>query len=85
MHIYVLFWGGGVWAALTQHSWASKARLVQEMKKDGVSQNSLFLERYVCYALGMQLDQSKILGAEALREQVQGLPAEAGCGRGFRT
>ncbi|CAE7194681.1 PGR3 [Symbiodinium natans] len=56
---------------------ADRARLVQEMKKDGVSQNSLFLERYVCYALGMQLDQSKILGAEALREQVQGLPAEA--------
>ena len=52
------------------------------MRRDGVSQNSLFLERHVCYALGMQLDQSKVSGAEELRAQFQELPAEAGASNG---
>ncbi|CAE7842851.1 PGR3, partial [Symbiodinium necroappetens] len=56
---------------------ADRARLLEEMRRDGVSQNSLFLERHVCYALGMQLDQSKVSGAEELRAQFQELPAEA--------
>ncbi|OLP78966.1 Pentatricopeptide repeat-containing protein, chloroplastic [Symbiodinium microadriaticum] len=56
---------------------ADRARLLEEMRRDGVSQNSLFLERHVCYALGMQLDQSKVSGAEELRAQFQELPAQA--------
>ena len=61
-----------------------EARLLEEMRRDGVSQNSLFLERHVCYALGMQLDQSKVSGAEELRAQFQELPAQARLAKGRR-
>ncbi|CAE7673862.1 unnamed protein product [Symbiodinium pilosum] len=55
---------------------SDRARLLQEMKSDGVAPNSLFLERHVCYALGLQFEQSTVTGADELRAKVQDLPAE---------
>ena len=54
-----------------------KARLLQEMKSDGVSPNSLFLERQLSYILDLPREEGKVTGQDELQSHLQGLSAEA--------